>query len=258
MRPAPRFALLVALVPLIAALTAHAVPTRVTPLAPPPDRPPLTFEQYAVDLREVAPRPVIQAHFDFINTGSGPVEITRLDPSCGCLHPQIYGGKQVFRPGERGRFYVTMHTAREAPGPHAYTVTVHYADPQPREERLLLRLSLPQQKVSVEPAEVLFYQLSGEESEKTVYVTDLREGGLRVLNAACDLAGVSVEVLPPETTPEGLTRVPVRLRVPGEYPSGRHMGWLRIATSDPEFAQLKAAIFIYGSGVQPAAFEHGR
>lgn len=254
-RFAPRIAGLLAAVPFLAALSVHWVPTDATPIAAAPSRPSLSFDQYLVDLREVQPRPVVPAHFNFTNSGSQPITITKLTPSCGCLNPQLHRKKDTYAPGERGRFYVTMRTANEEPGPHAYSVTVQYNDGQPHEETVQFRLVLPKLKVSVEPAEVYFYQLSGTDDERTIYVSDRRGKTIEVQAAACTLEGVKVEVLPPETDPDGYARVPIKVSVPGNYAPGRHVGWITIATNDPEFNTLQAAILVEGAKVQQASAE---
>ncbi|MFO1092573.1 MAG: DUF1573 domain-containing protein [Planctomycetaceae bacterium] len=254
-RYASRMAGLVAAVPFLAAIVAHWAPTALTPIAAAPARPSLAFDQYLVDLREVSPRPVVPAHFNFTNTSGKPIQITKLVASCGCLNPQLYRKKDTYAPGERGRFYVTMRTANEEPGPHSYSVTVKYDDGQPHEETVQFRVVLPKLKVNVEPAEVYFYQLSGADDERTIYVSDRRGKNIEVQGAACTLEGVKVDVLPPETDTDGYARVPIKVSVPGTYAPGRHIGYITIATNDPEFDTLHAAILIEGAKVQQASAE---
>jgi hypothetical protein len=256
-RPGLPTAGLLAAMPFLLALAVQAMPTRVTPIAAAPPRPPLVFDQYAVDYGHVLPRPVVSAWFQFTNTGRQPLTITSLEPSCGCLDPRLSRDRKTFHPGERGRFDVTVHTANEEPGPHMFTITVHYEDPQPRSETVVFRLNLPEQKVSVEPAELVFYQLNGDESEATLYVSDRRDGAIEVLSATPSLEGVSAELLPPETGDDGAQRVPVRIRVAGDYPSGPHKGFVRIETSDPEFFRLAVPVYVEGAGVRPAGLKSG-
>lgn len=255
-RPGIRCAAALACVPFVLAIVAHAVPTRVTPVAAAPPRSPLAFDQYLVDLRDhVGLRPVIRAHFDFTNMGDRPVTISELVPSCGCLSPQLWGDQKVFQPGQKGRFYIAMQTANEEPGPHEYTVKVRYEDTQPREETIEFRLILPEVKVSVEPAELAFYQLNGQDSEATVRVSDRRVRPLDVVSAECTLPGVTVKVLTPEPGDDGRNKVPIKVHVDGEYPAGRHRGLVRIATSDPEFKELRVSLYIEGAGVVQAGAE---
>jgi hypothetical protein len=148
-----------------------------------------------------------------------------------------------------------MQTANEEAGPHSYTVRVKYNDPQPREETVAFRLVLPDVKVSVEPAELLFYQINGDDSEATVRVSDRRAKSLDVLQAECTLPGVTVEVLPAETGEDGQSKVPLKVRVPGTYPAGQHRGLVRIATNDPEFRELRVSVYVEGAGVRRAGAE---
>jgi hypothetical protein len=245
-----------ALLPFFAAIAARFGSTPAAPIQNQPELPPLAFSQYAVNLGDVTPRPVVPAHFDFVNTGDTSVTITKLEPSCGCLNPQLVGDKKVYAPGERGRFYVSVRTANESSGPHAYTVGVHYADPRPHQDTLTFRLTLPERKVSVEPPEIFFYQLTGEPDSRVVYVTDYRGHGLEVQEATCSLEFVTVEVLPREQDENGHERTPIRVSVAGDVPPGRVIRAVRIRTNDPDFEQLHAAVVIHGpQDIQRAAFE---
>jgi hypothetical protein len=255
-RPGIRCAALLACVPFLVALVADAMPTRITPIAEAAPRPPLAFDQYLVDLRDrVGLRPVIPVWFNFTNTGKESLTITDIVPSCGCLSTQLRGNEKVYRPGHHGRLVVMMQTANEEAGLHSYTVTVKYNDPQPREETVAFRLVLPDVKVSVEPSELLFYQINGDDGEATVRVSDRRATQLTVLEADCTLPGVTVEVLPAEPDENGQSKVPIKVHVPGQYPAGRHRGLIRIATSDPEFKELKVSVYVEGAGVRQAGFD---
>ena len=132
-RHIPRAVPFLALLPFLIALVCAAGTAQPGNMSEPSVRPPLAFQQYAVNLREVAPQPIIEAHFDFTNRGEEPVHITELEASCGCLAPQLHNDQKTYRPGERGRFYVSVHTANEGPGPHSYTVNVKYQDSSPHE-----------------------------------------------------------------------------------------------------------------------------
>ena len=77
-----------------------------------------------------------------------------------------------------------------------------------------------------------------------------------VLDATCQLDFVTVEVLPRETDERGHSRVPVRVTVPADFPSGRHTGLITLHTSDSEFKLLYAAVLVQGQSViQPVGFE---
>lgn len=249
------------LLPFCVALVSAAGTPSPRPMADPAPLSPLAFQQYSVNLREVRPQPVIPAYFNFTNRGDQPIRITALEASCGCLTPQLHDrhlpesrqdDPATFLPGERGRFYVAVRTANEQPGPHAWTVNVRYEDSEPHEELLVLRMTLPEKKLSVEPAELIFYPAPGRSESQTTYVTDFRDGEIDVLEADCQIDFLQVEVLPRETDERGQSRVPVRVTVPADFPPGRHTGILSLRTSDTEFERIYAAVLVHGqSPIQP-------
>ena len=138
------FAWAMALAPLTLSVLVHTG-FRPAPLSiPSPKRPSLAFHQYAVDLKTIRPTSVEQAFFVFHNRGTEPVRITKVEPSCGCLTPQLQGIRDnTVEPGGSGRVIFRMQPANSTPGPHQYTVTVYYTDPEPREVQLLLKLEIP-------------------------------------------------------------------------------------------------------------------
>ena len=251
-----RLLLGLSLAPFAAAVLVHVVPAPAAALSAAKARPPLVFSQYAVNLRDAPPRPLLQAHFDFENRGTTPVTIGRLDASCGCLRPQLVAGKTVYQPGEMGRFYLSIDTAANEPGPHAYDVSVHYDDGRPHVEQVTFRVDIPEIKVSVQPPEVYFYQLSGEAGVDTIYVSDRRDGEINVMSAESTSDLVNVEILPSESDADGKPRIPIRLTVPGVVPAGRETGYIVITTDDPDFVRMRAAFLIEGAGeILPAGHE---
>ena len=151
-----RLLLLIALVPLFLSVVAAvwtATPQAVAKAEPLPS---LAFEQYLVNQGDVGVAAVVGAKYYFTNTGTEPLTITKLDPSCGCLRPRLMPGKsgkekKTYEPGESGYFVVSVATANEVPGPHTYSVDVEYNDPQPRQTMVRFRLTLPEKKVTVDP-----------------------------------------------------------------------------------------------------------
>lgn len=209
------------------------------------ERSSLVFSQYAVHLGEVRPVGTIPAHFDFVNAGDEPINILKLEPSCGCLAPRLYDDKQVYQPGERGRFYVSVKTANESPGPKDYTVKVLYDDGQPQERLVSFRLSVPEKKVSVTPAEVYFYQTNGKADTRELQITDHRGRDLNVLDvvSSSDLAQVFVGK---KQNNQGITTTPIRIDVPADVPPGKNISLITIETDDPDYRLIKVPVLIWG------------
>lgn len=235
--------------PCVLACLAQVVPARTVPLPAP--RPPagLVFDQYGVSLPIVRPQAVVEAHFDFRNYGSEPVTVEDVEPSCGCLRWHFVGNKRTYMPGESGSLVVRLFTANERPGPHEYLLNVRSQPGPISETSLVFRVNLPERKLTVEPAEVYFYQLQGTADAQKVYVTDHREDvttPLQVKLAQCPSKHVTVQVLPAELNESGQSRIPVLLTVPAEVPSGREVTFLKIETTDPDFPQIAVPVLIEG------------
>jgi hypothetical protein len=209
--------------------------------------PALAFDQYQVDLREVSPTERVSAYFAFRNHGSAPVRVTKLVPSCGCLQP--YLKKRLFEAGETGEFLLSVQTANQNPGAKEYRVTVHYEDPEPREQDVVFKVVLPANQVLVRPASLTFYQLGHDPIEQEIVVTDLRARPLDVLGVRCTSEYAKVELLPPEETVIGDNepkRIRMRVTVDAKIPPGRQQALITIFTDDEKYSELRVPLRIQG------------
>jgi hypothetical protein len=198
-------------------------------------RPALAFDQYAVNLGAVPPSRTVQAFFRFRNTGRETVRITKIDPSCGCLKPRLE--RREFGPGEVGRFFLVTDTAGQDSGPQEFWATVHYTDPQPRQTKLLFKVDLPEERVTLTPRALIFYQGGGRPTEKTVLLNDFRERPLRIVSVGCDADYVSAR-LGETTENEAGRQVGVVVTVAAKVPAGTHTALVRITTDDPIYKTL--------------------
>lgn len=238
----------VAFLPCLGALAAGRLPPPPLSL-PARSLPPLSFDQYGVSYGLIGPQPVVEAHFTFRNVGDRPVTIERVVPSCGCLRWYLPGDQRTYRPGEPGCLTVRLTTANERPGPHHYTLDVTTAGETSQTERLSFRVTLPELKVTIDPAEVYFYQLTGRPDSRTVYVTDHRPGRtapLQIVSAECSSPRIRVELGSPEVDGVRGIRIPVHLTAAGKVPPGREITALRLTTNDVEFPRLLVPILIEG------------
>lgn len=261
-RPAPFLIVVTILTGCVPALLAGLLTQQVPvgrPIVGEVTRDQLVFSQYAVQLGEVRPTGTIPAHFDFFNSGETPIEIVKLEPSCGCLAPRLYDDKKVYGPGEHGRFYVSVKTANETPGPKTYTVKVKYDDGEPRERLVSFKLTIPEKKVSVTPSEVYFYQLDGSADSREIVVTDHRGRNLTITNVICPTEFASV-TLGTKIVEGQVSRTPIRIDIPANVPSGRNTAVLTIETDDPDYSTIKVPILIWGqeSKIQQTSAEEVR
>jgi hypothetical protein len=240
---------LMGLAPCLAAFAAEAIPVHAVSLPEPPPLAPLSFDQYAVNYGEIGPYPLVEAHFTFRNRGDQPVAIEEVEPSCGCLKWHLTGDRKIYKPGELGRLTVRLFTANERPGPHEYAVRVQSRGERPAQDELMFRVTLPEKKLSLEPHEVFFYQLTGKPDERIVHLIDYRDSTaepVEVLEVDCTTDLVRVEQLPPERDERGHRRIPIRLSVEGTVPLGRKIAHLRIRTNDPDFPVIGAPVLVEG------------
>ena len=104
-----------------AALAAPAKPEAAAnppaPAPPAPDAAPasgspaiITFSSATVDLGTVTKGDPAAKRVTFVNTGSAPLTITNIKPSCGCT--TVEGWKQTVAPGQTGSFELKLDTAR--------------------------------------------------------------------------------------------------------------------------------------------------
>ncbi|TWT55585.1 hypothetical protein KOR42_27120 [Thalassoglobus neptunius] len=243
----------------ISAFAAHSSDA-ARPISGQVPRETLIFSQYAVDLGLVPPLETIPAHFDFRNLGDSDVRILKLEPSCGCLNPRLFDDKKVYGTGESGRFYVSVKTANEAPGPKDYNVRVSYDDGELKERIVRFRMVIPERKVTVTPAEVYFYQTHGNPDSREILVQDHRGQQLNVLRVESKSDNISAEIGERRIRGQGV-EVPIRIDVPGEVAPGKETCWLKIETDDPEYRVIQVPILIWGpqdstkSEIQPVTNE---
>lgn len=228
-------------------------------------RPALAFDQYLFNMGEPpVQRAIHEAQFHFDNRSDRPVKITEIKPSCGCLTPKIVGfnaqhrhvEQKEFAPGEHGVLAMGIRPAKETPGEKSYTVAVSYDDGQPRTEILEFRITLPKKKLTVEPNELYFYQVSGEPGSRVVVVSDFRDKPVQVTGVSMIASGAKDQSKPLEGVfaslgtstlgADGETTWPIQVDVAPNLPSGQHTGWLAITTTDPDNSTVKIPIVMFG------------
>ena len=258
-----RFAglLLAACLPAFAAVLAGTVP-QGRPFAAAPLKG-LSFDQHHVDLLEVDPQPTIPVYFRFTTQSSGAVKILKLTPSCGCLHPRLFMGEEQFLPKSEsvtfesdteGGIYVSVSTANEEPGPHDYSVEVDYDDGQLRKELVTFHLVIPEQKILVEPNQLVVYQLDGAEATREVRITDARGGELEITKAywSREIVGADLQIGARVKTSDGYWSIPVEVSVAANVPSDLQRAFLVLETNDAEYPQIRLPVMLQG---RPASIQ---
>jgi hypothetical protein len=76
----------------------------------PGEMPTIKFDTQNWDFGKIAAGEEVAHDFWFTTTGTGPLEILKVKPGCGCTTAGAYD--RIIQPGESGRIPLKMHTAR--------------------------------------------------------------------------------------------------------------------------------------------------
>jgi hypothetical protein len=232
-----------ALAPFGWSVLAHTARPSAPLMIPAPDRPPLVFDQYLVDLGEVESTTEVRAHFLFENRGSAPIELTKITPSCGCLEPLISTRK--LNPGQSGRMALRMQPANELPGRKEYYADIVYHDDQPHEARVTFRVEIPEQQLSVKPRALLVYQMSDQPTIEKLTVTDNRPEPARIIGATVNNPHVQLRLVT-EQTVEGVSQTEFEITVAANLPAGQKQALISIETTDPKSPVLRVPLILEG------------
>ena len=218
-----------------------------------PDRPALTFRQYAVDLGPIQPTGEARGTFVFVNRGHAVVENLEVAPSCSCLVPRL--DKKRFEPGEEGRLVLRVMPANESSGRKELFADVTYNDPEPRQVRLTFKLEIPERQMTVTPPALMVFHPEGSDpTEATFTVADGRKQPFEITDVQATSDLVSTDIGERHVTPEGVWQQTVKVTVAGKLPRGRNQVLLRIQTTDKSVAELRVPLMLQGP-VDPAATE---
>ena len=219
-----------------------------------PDRPALTFRQYAVDLGPIQPTGEARGTFVFVNRGKSVVENLEVAPSCSCLVPRL--DKKRFEPGEEGRLVLRVQPANESSGRKELFADVTYNDPAPRQVRLTFKLEIPERQMTVTPPALMVFHPEGSDpTEATFTVADGRKKPFEIIDVQTTSDLVSTDIGERHVTPEGVWQQTIKVTVAGTLPHGRNQVLLRIRTTDPDVAELRVPLMLQGP-IDPNATEY--
>lgn len=244
--------LMLAGLPVVLATIVHFTPARIEAVEDPVPPPALVFQQYMIRPYLPEPQAVVSARFQFINRSDRPVEIGHIERSCGCLGQQLR--KTRYEPGERGELMLKVQTANEAPGDKEFYAVVHYTDPHPRTARLTFKFHIPEDKVTVEPKALLFYQFGSDSSSREITIRDHRPQKLKVQEVRCHspLATVSPVTV---TDREDHREYRFTVVVKGDAPPGQHRSLISIFTDDVSYPQVIVPLYVQGPEAEPSGIE---
>lgn len=155
-----------------------------------PARAELAWKHQAVDLRADAKSTVLEARFPFTNTGNAPVDITRVESSCGCTVVTLE--KRHYEPRESGEI-VARYTVGTQVGLQKKTVEVGTNDGR---EPIILTLNIQIPEVlRIQPAFVTWKH--GETpAAKTITLEMLQDTPVKDVSVQSTAVGFVAEVKP--------------------------------------------------------------
>jgi hypothetical protein len=193
-----------------------------------------------VSLGEVKAGRPLSYRFTFVNRGSDVVQITAVQPSCGCLQPQL--GERRLQPGGTGVLVLGVNTLTAPAGPNAWRVQILYSAGGRADELTLTLRATVVSEITVQPAALVLQTENSLSHEVTL--TDARQTPISVteLRTTAPLLRASLrESHLDETSRKVLT---VKLDVEPGFPEGRHDETLQIFTSDPEYPELRVPVTV--------------
>lgn len=171
--------------------------------------------------------------FRFYNRGDKPLKIKNIQASCGCTVPEL--DQTVFEPGDGAELTVEFDPSNRI-GDQRNTVMIETSDPDNPRTTLMLR-GFVRPVVSFEPALVQLGEVLLQEGKSvTIHAVSVDEDFEVTRATVTSGEHLSVEVLEAEEFEderfgETLYRVPLRVTLAPEAPSGQVRGGISVRTN---------------------------
>ena len=266
-RALPAILICLAFVPAVGSLVAGSVGNDLPKLPRSQPKAALTFASrlYRHGDEPVRLEASLESEFRFRNDGPEVVRFEQVERSCNCMNPRLT--KQELAPGEVGSLIVPIQTINQSPGPHEYTLNLHYSDPAPQMTTLTIKAIFPEKMVVVQPPVLFVSQKSDQPADFQVSISDFRDRPLNVrsLTSTADFVRADIsraagpkivqtafsskqstdaDATSDETLPNSVTKL--NGQVAGGIPAGRHVVLLVAETDDAEFPQVTVPVLING------------
>ncbi|MCR9198590.1 MAG: DUF1573 domain-containing protein [Planctomycetaceae bacterium] len=246
---------LIAVAPVVAAAAFSSVGSDLPELTATADRPALLFATYLYHHGDepVPLQTTLESEFRFRNESDVPVEITSVERSCGCMSPSVL--PRVVEPGGIGSIRVPIATVNQSPGPHEYTLNVHYNDGKERETTLLIKAVFPEKMVTVTPPALYLSQKSDRSFPLPMLeVRDFRDEPLTVLELSSTAGFIDVRLAKntlstvqqvSHESGQAATTI-LEGEVAGSIPPGRHHAMITASTDDEDFPTVCIPMIVRG------------
>jgi hypothetical protein len=200
----------------------------------------LHFPQPQADAGRVFSGTPLTHSFAFANQGPGPVEITDLKASCGCMTPRL--SRRIFQSGEQGELLLQVNTLSQAPGLHTWRLQVTYRSGDSLSEAVLELAAALSTEVEVEPAAVTMFTDGSVDQE--IVVTDLRPRPLTITGVRATSSSLALRLGEPYRDAGGHWARKIHVAVAPDFPEGSHEEVLGIYTDDTRYHELQVPVTI--------------
>lgn len=211
--------------PSAATQPATATPSVASPAAP--ATPILTFTNQTIEFGDVADYETREARAAFTNTGTGPLQVTNVAPTCGCTTVGFDTSK-IYAPGESGE--IVLKFTPKGSGQQAKIVRIRSTDPKTPVQNVTIKANVLA-SLSAEPRVLISKRIPYRESStQSTVITALRPGititKAPMTGGLAKHVDTTIEPLGPDDQGRETWRVSVNF--PDDLPWGWHAGNLTI------------------------------
>jgi hypothetical protein len=217
-------------------LLAAGAPARSQQAAPTKDLPRASVKELVFDAGKVVRGDPVKHDFIVENAGAAALEITRVQPACGCTVAQ-YDAK--IEPGKAGKISATLATAGFS-GPIHKTISVTTNDPRLASFQLALKADV-RSILTVLPSETqqlgLAYQ--GQALEKSFTITADDGTPFQIKSVECQDPALAYDLSVAKDQKSAVLKV----ILPPSHPAGLVTGRFTLATTYPKVPSLHLNVF---------------
>ncbi len=203
-------------------------------------KPTMDVAEKILDFGFVTKGEVIKADFKIRNTGSAPLEITQVRPTCGCTVAKY---DRLIAPGATGTIHAEVETAAFS-GPNSKAILVFSNDPDNPQVNLVVKFD-SRAFVEVFPKPLLsFNVLQGEPATDKVVVATADGSPLRITGADAGPFKVAYRELPEKERIATLKgqQWEVSVTVPADAPQGMLNQKITLKTSNPKASDVSISV----------------
>lgn len=211
-------------------------------LAQEPGKPSMDVAEKILDFGVVTKGELLKADFKIRNTGSAPLEITQVRPTCGCT---VAKHDRLIAPGATGSIHAEVDTTAFS-GPNSKAVIVFSNDPDNPQVNLVIKFD-SRSFVEVFPKPLLsFNVLQGEPATDKVVLGTADGSALRITGA--ETGGgpfkIAYRELPEKERLPNLkgAQWEVSVTVPADAPQGMLNNKITLKTSNPKAPEVTLTV----------------